>query len=333
MKIDFIHRQSAHCETGVSSNLLHHYGIPISEAMAFGIGAGLFFGYIPFIKVNKLPLTTYRTEVGGIFKRVTRKFGVGYSWNKYRHPEKAMDALDRKLEEGVPVGCRTGGYWLPYFPPAFRFHFNMHNLVVIGKNGNDYLISDPVFPETVRCPREDLIKARFSKGALAPKGTMYYLTDVPASVDLPPAIKKGIKEVCRRMLNTPGPLFGVRGIKFLANQIEKWPYKLGKRRAILYLGQLIRMQEEIGTGGGGFRFMYAAFLQESADALNDDRLKDISQKMTAVGDRWREFAVIGARNCKHRASESDTFRSMADILRDCAARETEIFTDLLQIVR
>ena len=110
MKIDFIHRQSAHCETGVSSNLLNHYGIPISEAMAFGIGAGLFFGYIPFIKVNKLPLTTYRTEVGGIFKRVTRKFGVGYRWNKYRHPEKAMDALDRKIEEGVPVGCRTGGY-------------------------------------------------------------------------------------------------------------------------------------------------------------------------------------------------------------------------------
>jgi hypothetical protein len=331
MKIDFLHRQSAHCESGVASNLLNHHGIHISEAMAFGLGAGLFFGYIPFIKVNKLPLTTYRTEVGGIFKRVTRKFAVGYRWQKFRRPAAAMDALDRKLEEGIPVACRTGGYWLPYFPPAFRFHFNMHNLVVIGKNGHDYLISDPVFPETVNCPRNDLIKARFSKGALAPKGTMYYLTHVPQSIDLVPAIKKGIKEVCRRMLHTPGPLFGVRGIRFLANQIVKWPTKMGNRRAILYLGQIIRMQEEIGTGGGGFRFMYAAFLQEAAGVLNDNRLGELSNKMTDVGDRWREFAVIGARNCKNRATESDSFQSMADILRDCADREADIYKKLQQI--
>lgn len=333
MRIDFLHRQSAHCESGVSANLLNHYGIDISEAMAFGIGAGLFFGYFPFIKVNKLPLTTYRCEVGGIFKRLTRKFDVGYHWQKFRDPQTAMDALDQKLEQGIPVACRTGGYWLPYFPPAFRFHFNMHNLIVIGKNGNGYHISDPVFPQTVICPREDLIKARFAKGALAPKGSMYYLTKIPQSIDLSPAIKKGIKEVCRRMLKTPGPLIGVSGIRFLAKQIEKWPDKLGRRRSILYLGQIIRMQEEIGTGGAGFRFMYAAFLQEAADVLDEHRLQDLSDEMTETGDQWREFAVIGARNCKDRASETDTFKSMADVLRDCADRETAIYKSLLQLVR
>ena len=29
-----------------------------------------------------------------------------------------------------------------------------------------------------------------------------------------------------------------------------------------------RMQEEIGTGGAGFRFLYAAFLQEAGEKLN-----------------------------------------------------------------
>ncbi len=330
MKIDFVHRQSAHCESGVSANLLQHNGIDISEAMAFGIGAGLFFGYIPFIKVNNLPLATYRSELGGIFKKATRKLGVGYHWQKFRHPDAAMQALDDKIKEGVPVACRTGGYWLPYFPAAFRFHFNMHNLVVIGKEGNDYLISDPVFPETVRCPKNDLIKARFSKGALAPKGTMYYLTQIPEAVDFKPAIKKGIKQVCHRMLHTPGPLIGVSGIRYLANQIEKWPVKLGKRRSILYLGQIVRMQEEIGTGGGGFRFMYAAFLQEAADLLERPRLKELSSEMTAIGDQWREFAVIGARNCKNRASATDTFQAMADMLRVCARREKDIYKQLLK---
>jgi len=333
MQIDFKHRLSAHCESGVSSNLLFHYGVDISEAMAFGIGAGLFFGYLPFIRINHLPLTTFRCEVGGILKRLTRKLGVKMHIEKFRNPEKAMAALDRSLESGIPVGCRTGAYWLPYFPSAFRFHFNMHNLVVYGKEGDDYLISDPVFPETQRCAREDLAKSRFAQGALAPKGTMYYLTHVPEDIDLRGPICKGIKAVCRRMLNVPGPIIGVRGIRFLAGQVEKWPRKLGKRKASLYLGQLVRMQEELGTGGAGFRFMYAAFLQEAAGILNEKRLLDLSAKMTQAGDLWRSFAVIGARNCKNRATESDSSAAMADILRDCARKESEIYQELLTVVK
>lgn len=52
MTIAFPHRQSAHCESGVTANLLTCGGIEISEAMAFGIGSGLFFGYVPFLKMG-----------------------------------------------------------------------------------------------------------------------------------------------------------------------------------------------------------------------------------------------------------------------------------------
>jgi hypothetical protein len=135
------------------------------------------------------------------------------------------------------------------------------------------------------------------------------------------------------MLHTPGPLIGVRGIRFLAGRLERWPRKLGKRKAALHLGQVIRMQEEIGTGGAGFRFMYAAFLQEAGDALKAVRLHDLSKKLTDVGDRWREFALLGARNCKDRASELESYSAMADILRECAAGEEEIFRSLLDFVQ
>ncbi len=332
MQIDFKHRQSAHCESGVSSNLLYHYGLDISEAMAFGIGAGLFFGYLPFIKINKLPLTTFRCEIGGIFKRVTKKLDVKVHLETFRSPEKAMAALDRVIESGTPVGCRAGAYWLPYFPSAYRFHFNMHNLVVFGREGDEYLISDPVFPDVQRCRHKDLLKARFAKGALAPKGTMYYLSQVPDTIDLRQPIIKGIRTVCQRMLKVPGPIIGVRGIRFLAAQIESWPHKLGKRKAALYLGQLVRMLEELGTGGAGFRFMYAAFLQEAAEVLNETRLRELAVRMTHAGDLWRNFAVMGARNSKDRASAEDSFAAMADILRDCAQKEGEIYQDLQKIV-
>ena len=46
----FEHRQAGHCESGVTSNLLHDMGMEISEPMVLGIGAGLFFAYLPFVK-------------------------------------------------------------------------------------------------------------------------------------------------------------------------------------------------------------------------------------------------------------------------------------------
>ena len=40
MKANFTHRQSAHCENGVVSNLLRFHGLEFDEPMIFGIGSG-----------------------------------------------------------------------------------------------------------------------------------------------------------------------------------------------------------------------------------------------------------------------------------------------------
>ena len=332
VRIDFKHRQWAHCESGVTANLLCHYGVNISESLAFGIGGALFFGHFPFVKLNGLPLTTFRGATGQILKRVNKGLGIQTKQYRFRNPEKAMNALDRALDRGIPVGLQTGVYWLPYFPPALRFHFNAHNLIVCGREGSEYLISDPVFDELVSCPRRDLIKARFARGALAPKGKMYYLTRVPDHIDLAACVVRGIKDVCRTMLNIPFPLIGVRGMRFLARRIEIWPDKLGEYKASLNIGHIIRMQEEIGTGGAGFRFIFAAFLQEAADHIGEKKLLDASKVMTEIGDRWREFALLGSRKCKGRASKGETYRAIADILRDCADREARLFRYLAQLV-
>ena len=193
LRADFIHRQSAHCESGSTSNLLSNYGLKTSEALAFGIGAGLFFGYFPFIKVHGLPLITFRNAPGRIIKGTAKRLGVRIEVSRFKNPEKAMEALDAVLDRGIPVVLQAGIYWLPYFPDALRFHFNAHTLIAHDKEGNDYLLSDPVFDEPVVCSRDDLMKARFSEGVLAPKGKMYYLSEIPEQIDLPRAVKKGIR--------------------------------------------------------------------------------------------------------------------------------------------
>ncbi len=328
LSIPFVHQQSAHCETGVLSNLLTHHGLALSEAMVFGIGAGLFFGYFPFLRLNHLPLTAYRIATGAIMNRVTRVLGVDLEWEKFRNADKAMAALDQRLEKGIPVGCRTGAYWLSYFPERYRFHFNMHNLVVFGKNNGTYMVSDPVFPEPMACPAADLKKARFAKGAMPPKGRMYHVVHVPDQIDLPGAVRQGIRKVCSTMLKVPGPFIGVRGMRYLAGKLERWPEKLGERKAALHLGQMIRMQEEIGTGGAGFRFIYAAFLQEAAEVMGNERLLSLARDMTDIGDRWRDFAVVGSRICKQRNAQDLNYPALSAILRECADGEEALLKQL-----
>ncbi len=333
MQLDFKHRQSAHCESGVTANLISHYGHPLSEAMVFGIGGGLFFAYLPFIKLNHLPLTTYRCATGGILKKTFKALGIKVVRKQFRNPRQSMDALDSLLEKNIPVGLQTGAWWLPYFPVAYRFHFNMHNLVVYGRKDETYFISDPVFPQPVSCSRQDLMNARYAKGTMAPKGRMYYLESVPDCLELRGPLLQGIKAVSRAMLKTPLPLIGVRGIRFLAGCLERWPQKLGEEKALLHLGQLIRMQEEIGTGGGGFRFIYAAFLQEAAAFFRQPELTACSETMTGIGDSWRRFAVSAARNCKGRANGADSYPAMAALLRDIAHREQQLYLELERLCR
>ena len=81
------------------------------------------------------------------------------------------------------------------------------------------------------------------------------------------------------MLQIPGNIAGVKGIKYTGNKIKKWRDKLGLKQAGLYLAQLVRMQEEIGTGGGGFRYIYGAFLQQAYAFHPYDELLEISKNL------------------------------------------------------
>lgn len=331
-EVIFEHRHAGHCESGTVSALLRNRGLDLSEPMVFGIGGGLFFIHVPFIKVGGIPLTAYRGAPRSIIKNVAKRLDIRWRYHRFRHPDDGMQALDRFLDAGRPVGLQTSVFWLPYFPPDMRFQFNAHNLIAYGKRDGQYLLSDPVSDHTVTCPAEDLRRARFAKGPFAPKGLIHYPDRIPASPEIKSAVRIAIRDTYRRMLDVPVPLLGVRGIRFLAAQIERWPQKHGPERARSYISSVVRMQEEIGTGGAGFRFMYAAFLQEAAAVLGQPSLEEAARLMTATGDRWREFALLGARLCKGRETAAIAYGEMAQVVRDCAQREEKVFGLLKQAV-
>ncbi len=218
MAIDFQHRHAAHCESGVVASLLTHHGLPISEAMVFGISSALAFAYLPMIQLGGLPLISFRMPPKAIIHGVQRALGWRFRFETFRDPAAAEARVDQLLARGQPVGMQTSVFWLPYFPEDMRFHFNAHNLIVYGRQGDEYAISDPVFEHPVTCPAADLRRARFAKGALAPRGLLYYPVTINPAPDLAAACRVALRRTVRRMM-PPLPLIGVRGMRDLARKI------------------------------------------------------------------------------------------------------------------
>ncbi|MBS1635729.1 MAG: BtrH N-terminal domain-containing protein [Bacteroidetes bacterium] len=331
MEKEFKHIQTAHCENGVATSLLRYHGLDfMTEPLVFGMGSGLFYIHIPFLMVNGGPAVSYRSMPGWIFSRASKLLGIKVKRVKFSNEKAAQDFVEEKVRQGIPIGCQVGVFNLPYFPPEYRFHFNAHNLIIYGKENGRYLVSDPVMEGVTTLSPEELNKVRFAKGPLAPKGHVYYPELVPqvSQEQIRKAIVKGIRKNSRDMLYIPGPIAGVDGIKYTANHIRKWREKLGVRKAGLYLGQIVRMQEEIGTGGGGFRFLYGAFLEQASAYLQNDELRNISDEFTKAGDMWRESAIHMGRIYKGRMSEQKDYEQSADMLMDIMAVEKEAFKKL-----
>ena len=329
MTKEFIHTPSAHCETGTVSNLLRSYGLEMSEPMVFGLASGMTFAYLKQIKINGLPLIAYRIPPKMLVKFLSWRIpGLKFKYENFRNPDKGMQALDSMLAQEKAVGLQTSVFFLPYFPQAMRFHFNAHNLLAYAKEGDEYKISDPVFSHLVTAQEEDLKRARFSKGALAPKGLMYYPSAVPESIDYDRVIPKSIRFMAKMNGRwNPVPFSGVRGIRLLAKNISR----LGKgdqHYAELFMGHIVRMQEEIGTGGAGFRFIYAAFLQESAGLIDSPALQECSEELTQIGDEWRDFAVLCARLSKQRKGQD--YGDAAKQLYKIADMELDFYTRLIK---
>ncbi|HEY5368617.1 MAG TPA: BtrH N-terminal domain-containing protein [Hanamia sp.] len=334
MKINFEHLQSAHCENGVTQSLLKNIGVhQITEPLAFGIGSGLFFVYIPLLKINNGPVIAFRTLPGHIFKRTCQELGIQVVRKKFTSKEQAETFLNECLASGHPVGCQVGVYYLPYFPKEYRFHFNAHNIIVYGHEEDKYLVSDPVMENVATLSSYELERVRFTKGLLAPKGQIYYpkARAIVTEVQIKKAIRSGIKKNANNMLQIPVPIVGVKGIRYTGNRIKKWRDSLGLKQAGLYLAQLVRMQEEIGTGGGGFRYIYGAFLQEAHAYHPIDTLLEISKMFTLSGDLWRTAAVQASGIYKGRIGSQEDFNVMGDYLLEIAEIERKAFLALSKI--
>lgn len=321
-----------HCESGVMVNLLEYYGYKISEPMVFGIGGGIYFLYFPWLKVLDFTLVVMRTKPTEVIRHFTQRMNIGYHEQSFGSDSfKAEKALDGLLAKNVPTGLVVNILGLKYLNDiGFDLDYNGHHIVVLGKEGSKYIIADI----DEKLPNDDLVtldesymrQVRFRSGISAPHGRMFYIDPLPSDfadhVDLKQAIIKGLDEACRNMTSIPFMFFGIKGMHYFAKNLRKWERKFSQEHIDYSLLWYYRILEQAGTGGAGYRYMYADFLKEAAGFFNSQVLGDCAANYVAAADTWRKFSV----GCNRYINRKNiTMNELADIVDEAAYLEFETF--------
>jgi hypothetical protein len=332
-EIAFEHKMAAHCESGTVTAQLNHNGLEITEPMVFGISSGIFFGY--FESSNfPFPMFIVRNKPGSIRKNISKRLGVSFYTKKFKKQQNGVQELNRLIDEGHPVATQVDFYYMKFLPEYIRTHMNVHFVNVVGRNEKNYLISDSYHRTVAELDTATMNKARFVGGYMAPKGFIYYPTYIPKNIDLDKAIIKGIKKAAYNMTRLPVPFIGVKGIRKFARKVTSWP---DIARDIDHLSHEIMkinvLLEDQGTGGAGFRFLYATFLQQASKKLNDGQLAEMSKKMMSIGDDWRNISYFAAKIGKNRDLGEERLKELSQMIDGMADQEQLFFTELYNLVK
>lgn len=332
-EIDFKHKMAAHCETGTVTALLNHSGLEITEPMVFGISSGIFFGYFESSNFS-FPTFIVRNKPGSIRDNISKRLGVKFETLKFKDHGKGEQTLNELIRKDIPTAAQVDFYYMDYMPEYQRVHINVHFINVIGMNETSYLISDSYYPKKSVLTKQTLNKARFAGGFMEPKGFLFYPTRIPEVIDYEKAIIKGIKKASYNMLKLPVPFIGIKGMRKFGKKVKEWP-KIA--RDIDHLShEIMRINillEDQGTGGGGFRYLYATFLQQAAGMLNDNRLKDLSKQMMEIGDNWRNISYFAAKIGKNRDLGPDRLNELSEMILARADEEQKFFGELAKAVK
>ena len=218
------------------------------------------------------------------------------------------------LDQGRPALLLTDIFHLPYF--TSRTHFPGHAIVAWQRQPADgcILVTDTERPAPIPVARSDLARARFAE--LPPffhAGNLFAPPAIHARLSVE-RVAEAIRHNARLLLEG-GPYAGVAALDTWLADLGRWEREGDWRWTTRFAYQII---ERRGTGGGGFRKMYAEFLNEAASA--DPRISDLQlpQLMTDCAACWTSLALA-----LKAGSESECFptKLLADALQAVRAAE------------
>jgi hypothetical protein len=332
-----------HAETAALRGLFAAAGIvdpstgdALSEAMLLGIGGGLGAAYFVFEYAGHPPHLYVGTRVGHQYpytadfaSAVCERLGVAFTIAETGGKKAAATSL-----RGAIAGDRAAITWadmasLPHQALPDTDTGALPHVVLVSsiddEAGTATIYDVSSHPFIVDAPALDAARARLRKA----KNRVLSIDEGAAIGDVKEAVRAGLRGCVQSLRD--GALVSRAAGNFGLTAMSKWAglanngrNKKGWPKAFapgvaLYAGmrQTYFWIEASGTGGGGFRPMYADFLDQAAMLLSNDALATVAGTYRDLGEHWTALAMAMLPDGVPALSET---RELLDAKRDAVAR-------------
>ena len=303
VEIPYPHRRAGHCGSGAFRDLLEFHGLswtdaPLSEGMAFGVGAGLGFAYVELPEVEPPIYLVGRTA--GLERDTCTHLGIDLDLRQTDDEDEGWRWLREELDAGHPTMVWADIGELEYL--NVRLRMTMHDIVVCGYDEADGLafIADNDRDDIQRCSLPALARARHSQAFPGPNrhGT-WVMGFPPALPDARETIEGAVRGAVGNMrdggrsLMGSGAPMGLDAVAAIEAAFPTWPERFGEGLPSALRG-LRTFVVKAGTGGALFRSLHADFLRDAAALLDDDDLAGAAAVYDELSQAWVAAAQASA---------------------------------------
>jgi hypothetical protein len=297
--IPYPHRRAGHCGSGSFRDLLEFHGLswgsePLSEGMAFGLGAGLGFFYVELAQIDPPLYLVGRTAE--LERDCCESTGIGLDLRQTDDPAEGWRWLREELDAGRPTMIWADIGQLDYL--RVRLRMTMHDIVVTGYDEREGVafVADNDRDEIQRCSLESLARARHSRAFPAPNRHGMWVMDFPAALPAArPTIAAAIAKAVANMREGGRGLRGAEipsgldGVAALTASYPAWGERFGEQLPNALRG-LRTFIVKAGTGGALFRSLQAEFLADAAALLDEPLLREAADLYLELSATWVALA-------------------------------------------
>lgn len=288
----FRHRPGVHCGSTALADALRQQGLDLTEAMAFGLGAGLGFYYLdsPLLSPTRIligrqwPLEVTACEVVGAPVAVRTE----------QDPAAAWAGVRAALERGIAPVLSTDLRYLPYWRTGSPF--NGHRVVLAGHDEGRGVafLADTEREELQAISLDDLERARASDGQpLGFTGRLWMEIGAPrAPVRWRDAVADALRRQARHVLLGQDGYAGISALERFAADVPRWHEAARDEADRAWIFRFAYQSiEKRGTGGGNFRLLYARFLHEAAAHHPAIASLGLGTRMEEIAAGWTRLAT------------------------------------------
>jgi hypothetical protein len=328
----FEHRPGVHCGSTALADALRVQGVDVSEAMAFGLGAGLGFFYVASPQLS--PSHQFHGRAVHLERTACEVLGAPARERTEEDPARAWEGVVAALGRGVAPILSTDLAELPYWRTSTRF--GGHRIVLAGHDParGVALVADTDRQGLVELPLDVLQRARASLAPPFPQPGHPWLEieRPPVRRPLAEAVADALRRQARDFLLDVTGAMGASALERWAEELPRWPEQFADERDRAWCFRFgSQIVDKRGTGGGLFRTLYAAFLEEAEREVPGLRALGLSPRMRGLAGAWS--ALGGELRALSEAPGAPVPAHVAGAARALARDERRYHEDVAALVR